>query len=45
MNWAQFIRDSATVATAYSTYQTSKKLDTLEDEEVVNGFACVTYTK
>ena len=31
MNWSQFIRDAATVATAYNTYQTSKKLDTLNE--------------
>jgi len=31
MNWAQFIRDSATVATSYNTFQTSKKLDSLND--------------
>jgi hypothetical protein len=29
MNWAQFIRDAAIVSTAYNTYQTSQKLDTL----------------
>ena len=31
MNWAQFIRDAATVATAYNTYQTSEKLDKLNE--------------
>jgi tetratricopeptide (TPR) repeat protein len=31
MNWSQFVRDAATLATAYNTYQTSVKMDTLND--------------
>ena len=42
MNWSQFIRDAATVATAYNTYQTSKKLDTLN--ESLNDFKNQTST-
>ena len=36
MNWAQFIRDAATASTAYNTYQTSSKLDSLN--ESLNDF-------
>lgn len=36
MNWSQFVRDTASVATAYNTYQNNKKLDTLN--ESLNDF-------
>jgi hypothetical protein len=31
MNWSQYIRDAATISTAYNTFQTGKKLDALNE--------------